>query len=499
MIALLTETSANLPSDVRNAISGAIRSEDPDSQAGLAMSAISLNIDMAVDNVSPICQDTGMPTFFVHSPAGADQLFMKKEIQAAVAEVSKSGKLRPNAVDAITGKNSGNNLGDHFPVIHFEPWAENSIEVRLILKGGGCENKNVQYSLPADIPGLGKASRDLDGVRKCLLHAVFQAQGQGCSPGFIGVGIGGDRTSGFELAKKQLFRRVDDRNPDAELDALEQEILEKTNMMDIGPMGFGGKTTLLGCKIGKSHRVPASFYVSVAYNCWAYRRLGVVLDPADGSIMSWQFRDSDEIRRMASGEGIPVTGMEVVLQAPVTEEQVRSLKVGDMVLVNGPIHTGRDAFHHYMMHHDLPEGIDTEGGILFHCGPVVMKNDDGSYRVTAAGPTTSIREEPYQADVIKKLGLRAVIGKGGMGPKTLQGLKDHGAVYLNAIGGAAQYYARCIEKVTGVDFLEEMGVPEAMWHLEVRSFPAIVTMDSHGNSLHSKVEEASFQQMGKFA
>ncbi|NTW83922.1 MAG: fumarate hydratase [Chlorobiaceae bacterium] len=499
IITLITETSSNLPSDVRNAISGAIRREDPDSQAGLAMSAISLNIDMAVDNVSPICQDTGMPTFFVHTPAGADQLFMKKEIRSAVAEVSKTGKLRPNAVDAITGKNSGNNLGDHFPVIHFEPWEENSIEVRLILKGGGCENKNVQYSLPADIPGLGKASRDLDGVRKCLLHAVFQAQGQGCSPGFIGVGIGGDRTSGFELAKKQLFRRVDDRNPDSELDALEQEILEKTNMMDIGPMGFGGKTTLLGCKIGKSHRVPASFYVSVAYNCWAYRRLGVVLDPADGSIFSWQFRDSDEIRRMASGEGIPVTGREVVLQAPVTEEQIRSLKVGDMVLVNGPIHTGRDAFHHYMMHHDLPEGIDTEGGILFHCGPVVMKNDDGSYRVTAAGPTTSIREEPYQADVIRKLGLRAVIGKGGMGPKTLQGLKDHGAVYLNAIGGAAQYYARCIEKVTGVDFLEEMGVPEAMWHLEVRSFPAIVTMDSHGNSLHSKVEEASFRQMGKFA
>jgi fumarate hydratase class I len=498
VLALITETSSNLPSDVRASIANAIRLEDPDSQAGLAMSAISLNIDMAVDNVSPICQDTGMPTFFVHTPPGADQLFMKKEILAAVAEASQRGKLRPNAVDAITGRNSGNNLGEHFPVIHFEPWAEDTIEIRLILKGGGCENKNMQYSLPMEIPGLGKASRDLDGVRKCLLHAVYQAQGQGCSPGFIGVGVGGDRTSGFELAKKQLFRRIEDRNPDPELDQLEQEILQKTNTLNIGPMGLGGKTTLLGCKIGKSHRVPASFFVSVAYNCWAYRRLGILVDTENGAVISWQFRDSVQIDRMSEGEGIPLTGSEVVLQAPISEEQVRSLKVGDVVIVNGPMHTGRDAFHHYMMHHELPGHLETWGGILFHCGPVVLKNEDGSYRVTAAGPTTSIREEPYQADVIKKLGLRAVIGKGGMGPKTLQGLKEHGAVYLNAIGGAAQYYARCIDKVTGVDFLEEMGVPEAMWHLEVRSFPAIVTMDSHGNSLHGRVEEDSFRRLGSF-
>ncbi len=499
VLSLITETSANLPGDVRRAIAGAIDREDPASQAGLAMSAISVNIDMAVDNVSPICQDTGMPTFFIHSPRGADQLMMKREIEEAVAEATRTGKLRPNAVDALSGKNSGNNLGCHVPVIHFEPWEKDDIEVRLILKGGGCENKNIQYSLPADIPGLGKAARDLDGVRKCLLHAVYQAQGQGCSPGFIGVGIGGDRTSGYELAKKQLFRRVDDTNADAELQALEEDILEKANTLSIGPMGFGGKTTLLGCKIGASHRVPASFFVSVAYNCWAYRRLGVLLDPESGSIISWQYRDADEIRRMARGEGIPLTGKEVVLQAPVSEDEVRRLRVGDIVIINGVMHTGRDAFHHHVMSHDLPDGIDTRGGILYHCGPVIMKNADGSYRVTAAGPTTSIREEPYQADVIEKLGLRAIIGKGGMGPKTLKGLQEHGAVYLNAIGGAAQYYAKCIHSVTGVDFLEEMGVPEAMWHFEVDSFPAIVTMDAHGNSLHRKVEDESFGMLGSMA
>ncbi len=492
IIALVTETSTNLPSDVRRAIATAIDQEAPDTRADLAMSTISVNIDMAVDCSSPVCQDTGMPTFFVHTPKGADQLFMKKEIESGIAEATKRGKLRPNAVDAFTGKNSGNNLGEHFPVIHFEPWDRDEIEVKLILKGGGCENKNIQYSLPLEVPGLDRAARDIDGVFKCIMHAVFQAQGQGCGPGFIGVGIGGDRTSSYDLAKHQLLRPVDDRNQDPELDALEQEVIGKANKLNIGPMGFAGKSTLLGCKIGKSHRVPASFYVSVAYNCWAYRRLGVILDTADGSISSWQYREADEIKRMAKGAGIPLTGREVVLQAPVSEEAVRKLKVGDIVVVNGEMHTGRDAFHHHVMNHDLPEGLDTKDGIIYHCGPVVMKNEAGEYVITSAGPTTSIREEPYQADVIRKLGLRVVIGKGGMGPKTLQGMKEFGAVYLNAIGGAAVYYARCIKKVTGVHFLEEMGVPEAMWHLQVESFPAIVTMDAHGNSLHQQVEDESF-------
>lgn len=495
MIELITQTSSNLPSDVRRALAAAIQREEPDTRADLAMSTVSVNIDMATESVSPVCQDTGMPTFFVHSPKGADQLFMKREIEEAIAEATRQGKLRPNAVDSLSGKNSGNNLGEHVPVIHFEPWDREEIEVKLILKGGGCENKNIQYSLPMEVPGLGRASRDLEGVRKCILHAVWQAQGQGCSPGFIGVGIGGDRTSGYELAKKQLLRNVFDTNGDADLAGLEREIMEKANGLNIGPMGFSGKTTLLGCKIGKSHRVPASFFVSVAYNCWAYRRLGVLIDPAEGGINAWQYREADEIRKMAKGAGIPLTGREVVLQAPVSDEEVRKLKVGDIVIINGTMHTGRDAFHHYVMHHDLPEGLDTDGGIIYHCGPVVMKNEAGEYVITSAGPTTSIREEPYQSDVIKKLGFRVVIGKGGMGPKTLQGLQEHGAVYLNGIGGAAVYYARCIKKVTGVHFLEEMGVPEAMWHLQVESFPAIVTMDAHGNSLHKVVDEESFENM----
>jgi fumarate hydratase class I len=177
------------------------------------------------------------------------------------------------------------------------------------------------------------------------------------------------------------------------------------------------------------------------------------------------------------------------------EEQIRKLKVGDIVLLNGTIHTGRDALHHYLMTHDSP--VDLRGGAIYHCGPVALKKDD-KWFMNAAGPTTSGREEPYQADVIKKFGVRLVIGKGGMGAKTLAALKEHGAVYLNAIGGAAQYYTKCITEVIGVDFLE-FGIPEAMWHITVKDFPAIVTMDSHGNSLHADVEKATAAELAKYA
>jgi len=190
---------------------------------------------------------------------------------------------------------------------------------------------------------------------------------------------------------------------------------------------------------------------------------------------------------MAAGEGFAPTGNEKDLVAPLTEQQVRDLKVGDVVLISGEMYTGRDAVHSYLMKHNPP--VDLGGSVLYHCGPVVMK-ENGGYKITAAGPTTSIREEPYQADIIKRFGVRAVIGKGGMGKRTLDGMRESGAVYLNAIGGAAQYYARCIERVLDVSLLE-FGIPEAMWHLRVNRFPAIVTMDSHGNSLHADVEKAS--------
>src|SRR5579871_6198723 len=303
LLELITQTATNLPPDVRAAMSLAAGNETPGTQSSQALDIILTNIDMAQQDEGPICQDTGMPTFVVHTPVGVNQIRIRKAIGEAVAEATKRGKLRPNSVDSLTGKNSGNNLGEETPVIHFEQWEEAEIEVRLILKGGGCENKNIQYSLPAELEHVGKAGRDIEGVYKCILHAIWQAQGQGCSAGFLGVCIGGDRTSSYANAKEQLFRDVDDTNPDPTLAALEARVMAHADSLGIGTMGFGGAVTLLGCKIGALNRLPASFFVSVAYNCWAFRRLGVRIDPADGSITQWLYRDSSPVR-MASEAGI---------------------------------------------------------------------------------------------------------------------------------------------------------------------------------------------------
>jgi fumarate hydratase class I len=264
------------------------------------------------------------------------------------------------------------------------------------------------------------------------------------------------------------------------------------NTLGIGTMGFGGAVSLIGCKVGVLNRLPASFFVSVAYDCWAFRRLGLRLDARDGAIVRWLYRDpANPIIPMIDREGIARTGRQIPIEAPLDDATVRSLKVGDVVLVSGRMYTGRDAVHAYLMKHDPP--VDLKGAVLYHCGPVVKKEGE-RWTITAAGPTTSIREEPYQAEILRRYGVRAVVGKGGMGAKTLQGLKESGAVYLNAIGGAAQYYARCIERTDGVS-LTEFGTPEAMWHLWVRDFPAVVTMDAHGNSLHKDLEAQSAEKL----
>ncbi|MBM3819023.1 MAG: fumarate hydratase [Acidimicrobiia bacterium] len=492
VLSLIVKTSTDLPPDVRAAMKVAMAQEAAGTQSAQALSIIAQNIDQAADCEGAICQDTGMPTFEVKTPVGANQIEMKTQIREAVAEATTRGKLRPNSVDSITGENSGTNLGPGTPIVHFEQWERDDIEVKLILKGGGCENMNAQYSLPSELANLGRADRTLEGVRKCVLHAVWNAQGKGCAPGAVGVCIGGDRTSGYVHAKEQLFRTLDDVNPDPRLAQLEASIMGDVNTLGIGTMGFGGRTSLIGCKIGALNRLPASFFVSVAYDCWAFRRLGVVLDARSGAIRSWLYRDpASPVAAMADQAGFPRTGREVALRTPLSEEQVRALKVGDVVLVSGRMYTGRDAVHAHLMTHQPP--VDLTGAVLYHCGPVVAKEGDG-WRVTAAGPTTSIREEPYQADIITRYGVRAVIGKGGMGAKTLGALKDAGAVYLNAVGGAAQFYARAIDRVEGVSLME-FGTPEAMWHLSVTDFPAIVTMDAHGNSLHKDVEQASAAEL----
>jgi fumarate hydratase, class I len=259
MLQLITQTSTNLPPDVRRAMARATESESG-ARSLQALNVIGTNIDMACDNEGPICQDTGWPTFEIKTPVGANQIIMKKLIREAIAEATKRGKLRTNSVNSLTGENASDNLGPGTPTMHFEQWENDEIEVKLLLKGGGCENKNIQYSLPMEIPHLGKAGRDLDGVR--ILHAVWQAQGQGCSAGAVGVCIGGDRAQGYINAKEQLFRTLDDTNPIPELAKLEDYVMQTANTLGIGTMGFGGGVTLIGCKIGVLNRLPASFWAS---------------------------------------------------------------------------------------------------------------------------------------------------------------------------------------------------------------------------------------------
>jgi fumarate hydratase class I len=493
VLALITRTATDLPPDVRVAMSAALGREPGGTRSSQALTIIAQNIDQAATDEGPICQDTGMPTFEIRTPVGVNQIRMRDTIRRAVAEATRRGKLRPNSVDSITGENSGDNLGPGTPIFHFDQWDRNDVEIRLLLKGGGCENTNAQYSLPTELARLGRADRTLDGVRKCILHAVWSAQGKGCSPGAVGVCVGGDRTSGYLHAKEQLFRTLDDVNPDPRLAALESAVMTTVNTLGVGTMGFGGEVSLIGCKVGALNRLPASFFVSVAYDCWAFRRLGVVIDAATGAIREWLYRNpARPVPAMLPPDGgFAPTGREIVLRPPLDESTVRSLRVGDLVLVTGRIYTGRDAVHAHLMKHEPP--VDLRGAVLYHCGPVVMREGEG-WRVTAAGPTTSIREEPYQAEIIRRYGVRAVVGKGGMGAQTLEALGERGAVYLNAVGGAAQFYARTVERVEGVSLME-FGTPEAMWHLTVKDFPAIVTMDAHGGSLHRDLEAESGRRL----
>jgi fumarate hydratase, class I len=295
LLDLIRRTSSDLPPDIRAALQKGRDKEKFGSRALMALDTIADNCSTAAEDSAPICQDTGMIKFYVHHPVGYDTLTFEETARAAVAEATAIGYLRQNSVDSLTGKNTGNNLGPGTPLFHFQAWRKPDVDVRLMLKGGGCENVGAQYSLPCELPELGKkAGRDSDGVKLVILDAVWRAQGKGCAPGILGVCVGGDRASGLEVAKEQLLRVLGDSSPDPALAALEEEIVNISNGLGVGPMGFGGDTTLLSCKLTALNRLPASFFVSVSYACWAHRRRGVVLDPGTSAIMRWLYDSVDE-------------------------------------------------------------------------------------------------------------------------------------------------------------------------------------------------------------
>src|SRR6267143_4813986 len=285
LIELIRRTSAEIPDDVKKAILDSLEKEKKGTIAESALKILERNIGLAKQQSQPICQDTGSILFYVDCPVGTDQIAFEDAACLAVKKATKLGYLRQNSVDSLTGINDGTNVGPGSPTFHFHQHRPDETSVRLVLKGGGCENVGAQYSLP--IEKL-KADRDLDGCRKAILDAVLQAQGKGCGPGILGVCIGGDRATGYEFSKQQLLRVLYDHNENPELDKLERDIVETANKLGIGPMGFGGKTTLLGTKIGVLNRLPASYFVSVSYMCWAYRRQGVTLGPG-GEIQEWLY------------------------------------------------------------------------------------------------------------------------------------------------------------------------------------------------------------------
>lgn len=285
LLELVRRTSAELPEDIKRVINQSLQREKKGSVAWNTFSIIEKNIQLAKERSLPICQDTGSCLFYVDCPVGLDQIAFAEVARAAIKEATLKGYLRQNSVDSLTGKNSGTNLGPGAPVFHFHQHASPELRVRLMLKGGGCENVGQQYSLPMESL---KANRDLAGCRKVILDSVLKAQGKGCGPGVLGVCIGGDRATSYEHSKEQLLRKLDDTNSNAELAQLEERVLKEANQMGIGPMGYGGEVTLLGVKIGALNRLPASYFVSISYMCWAFRRQGVCLD-GNGEVQNWLY------------------------------------------------------------------------------------------------------------------------------------------------------------------------------------------------------------------
>ena len=269
IVELIRRASAILPEDVVAKLEQCRLQEDDGTRAKRTLDSIMKNVEIARFSSRPICQDTGTVTFDVHYPAGLRQSEIEEALKRAVRRATDHSYLRPNVVDSLTGKSKPDNTGVGHPATHYDQWDEDYMRIILVLKGGGCENVGAQYSLPVMSMGAG---RDMKGIKKVVLDCVVKALGKGCAPGVLGIGIGGDRAQSYILSKKQLHRKLDDENPVPELAELEEWIEEKANSLGIGPMGFGGKTTLLGVKAGSMDRIPASYFVAITYMCWAYRR-----------------------------------------------------------------------------------------------------------------------------------------------------------------------------------------------------------------------------------
>jgi fumarate hydratase class I len=281
IVELIRRASTELPPDVQEALGRGRDAEPEGSTAKRTLSIMLENQKLACTRELPICQDTGTNVYRIRYPAGLRQKFVREAIHEATKVATDRCYLRPNTVDPRTEKNIAANLGEGAPQLWFEERDDDAeqVTIELMLKGGGCENTGAQYSLPMGEIG---ADRDLTGVKKVVLDCVQKALGKGCAPGALGVCMGGDRAYSLLMAKKQHYRPLHDTHPDPALAKMEREIFDAANRLGIGPMGFGGKTTVFACKLTSATRLPASYFVSVSYMCWAFRRAVLVLE-GDGS------------------------------------------------------------------------------------------------------------------------------------------------------------------------------------------------------------------------
>ncbi|ABU81860.1 fumarate hydratase [Ignicoccus hospitalis] len=438
------------------------------------LAAILNNIELAVKEKKPMCQDTGLMTFdvivgdeFPIKPYEIEEL-LKEAVRRATREVP----IRPNSVDPLSGHNPGDNVGKGVPVTNIKVVPGNTLLIKVRPKGGGSEYPSNLCMIPP--------SKGLEGVRECVLKAVFEAGGKPCPPGIVGVAFGGTVEETAKLAKEALYRP--EAHEEERVARIEKELLDEVNSLGLGPMGLGGGPTALAVRADYAYRHPASFPVAVRFNCWAAREAVVEVN-ADGS---WKLV-SDNV----TPEDLKTPPLEaedgVEIKLPVEEEEVRKLKAGDVVYLTGTVVTARDEAHKKIIEEGAP--LDLKGLAIYHCGPVVTK-EEGRWKVVAAGPTTSARMNALQAQVLEKTGARLVIGKGGMKEDLLDFFKRFGAAYLAFPGGAALLAAKAIKAVRGVYWLEELGIPEAMWVFEVEKFgPLVVAMDSHGRSLYKEVSE----------
>jgi len=491
---IIRQAQTRLPTDVVEALVGA-RDAETNKTAASQLDAILENISIADEGGIPMCQDTGILVFFVEIGRDASiVLDLDRAIREGVKQATNSVPLRPNAVEPLTRQNSGDNTGDGLPDINYSFKVGKDITITVAPKGAGSENMSAFTML--------KPSQ-VDSVKDFVVETVLKAGGMPCPPIIVGVGIGGSFDKSARLAKHSLLRNLGD------MDEYELEILEAINSLGIGPMGLGGRTTALAVHVEKAHCHTASLPVSVNIQCWANRHASVTLDAGhDLTHLDEQYKAGHNLAEQHTNKhhlarqnitrhhlteqhmtGHKMVGQDVPhhLTIPLGRDDIMDLQAGDIVYLSGIIYTARDEAHLRILEltdEGKPLPFYLEGAVLYHCGPLMQK-DGGVWRTVAAGPTTSARMTDMTPQVLDNYNVRAIIGKGGM--KNIAPVLEDRCVYLAYTGGCAALAVDMIKDVRGVHWLD-LGMPEAVWVLEVENFgPLIVGVDARGRDLYEEV------------